>query len=345
MTTPYIKYIGATFENFWRAKVPMQALEKYGFKVKYSTLLPLPVNPYGKPYKDGMPNIIVLNFVTDSLCPALDSKDKQSVIEILKAYKSLYNTKIVYDFDDNIFTNTGLYNDFNSKIESVVSYLDFSDSITVTTESLKGLLAEKELEYGKQNGHWTDKTYVLPNCIPDNTSCAPTNKTGFSDKNRFIFPINGKYNNGETIYYRNVIKELSEISEILYIGEYSKGYTGTSGIYCIPFDLITETYLDILKSASIAKFTGLIKFMSPHTKGFSVYKSNIKLLEAGVGGLGLLIDGNASPKVYDVKNLQHIEITDFSEPLVWIPASQCRDVMEQYRIGKHIEKYRKAYGL
>ena len=343
--TTYIKYIGATFENWWRAKVPMQALEKLGYKTAYSTLLPLPVNPYGKPYGSGMPDIIVLNFVTDSNCPDLDSKGKRSVIETLQAYRSLYKTKIVYDFDDNIFTDTKIYNDFNKKIETVVSYLDFSDIITVTTEALKGLLADKELKYGKPKGHWTDKTYVLPNCIPDNMSCAPANKTSFSDKNRFIFPINGKYNNGETIYYRNVIKELSEISEILYIGEYSKGYAGTSGIYCIPFNLITETYLSILKGASVNRFNGLVKLMSPHTKGFSTYKSNIKLLEAGIGGLGLLIDGNASPKVYDVKNLQHIEITDFSEPLVWIPASQCRDVMEDYRIGKHIEKYRKAYGL
>lgn len=344
----YIKYIGATYQNWWRAKVPMQAFEKQGYKVKYSTLLPLPLDQFGQPYKFGMPDIIVLNFVSDSMGLDVFDDNKYNVIQILTQYKALYNTKIVYDFDDNIFTNVKLHNDFNDKVNNIIAYLDFADVITVTTRALWKLLSEKEQEYHKPTGQWIGKTYVLPNCVPDDISCAPrateANK-GFIGRNRLVFPINGQYNQSESVYYWKLIGELSERNDILYIGAYNKGLSENIGAYRIPFDLTTDTYLDILKHASIAGFNGLIKLIRPDTTDFSIYKSNIKLLEAAIGGMGLLIDGYASPAVYDVKNLQHIEISDYSEPLIWIPAQQCRDVMEQYRIGKHIEKYIKAYGL
>ena len=357
--------------NFWRCRVPGEALKEKGHNVIYLPYLIEPITKDGEKMDDP-PDIMVIHTLWDE--PLKELKETHHGIsmfknksDIVKAYKELYGTRIIYDMDDNILAlmNDNYVNMINVKAgnlemltegqkQEIINYLDIADAITATRDNYYNLLRQVEVKYNKR---WSHKYHTLPNCLPNTLKkLMPSRDISFSfdngrvSGNGFVMAIGSLYilselndtnylKDLETLSYDNNILQLGKNSDIL--------NTKPSHIKTVNFNLDILTYFGFLKSAAgNGNYNGMIRLLSanPYNKEFNAYKSPIKLLEAGITGMGLLIDDKASPDVYETDKLKDILPVNINgNTYLWIPPKETSRLVDEFRIHKHLDKFIEVY--
>jgi len=349
--------------NWWRCKVPGDALKRKGYNVVYSNQLIEPITRTGKIIENDI-DTIYLYSVYDKPIDLNDPKnisytiDGQPILpvfekktDIIKKYKELFGTRIIYGVDDNMFL---MLQDHNieglehiidkSAQDEFITYLDIADVIVATRDEYKALFEQYEKVYNK---NWSSKYVTIPNCVPDEMVCyrpyPPRSLNKYKNElvfNRFILPSQGKIGMDDTKQYKQDLIALKKYNDIMQIGANSTIIETNWGFN---FNLSIEAYFEFLKWASVSgNFIGLIRLMSKQFYEFNIYKSNIKLIEAGYAGMGLLIDDQMSPVIYNIKQLKDVEDIYINDHhYYWIAPTTAIDVFNAYKIGNYIDTYEK----
>lgn len=349
--------------NYWRCEVPGEALKAKGYNVIYTPRIIEPVDNHGTSISEPPDVMVLSNVYDDPDDPDVKKvKDNKSLFkthsETISKYKELFNTRIVYQFDDNLFS---LFKDSslsrlgeinNNQRQEIFKFLDIADVIVGTKDNYKDLLISQEIKYNKFVGQWSNKYHTLPNCLPDRLNKIIVRnkdlklKDGKLVNNKFIMIIRVLKGAIEfKQHYHEDLIALVQDNTILQLGEHSTLLNINDLVNSAGFDVEIHAYFGFLQSASAnGGYVGIIRVLPPEHNVFNVYKSNIKVLEAGIAGMGLLIDSNDSPLVYEIdklKGVKDIKIGD--NTYYWIPPNTTSDMVDKFRIAKHIDKYIKAY--